>query len=79
MVSGALQPAAHAANALIYGFTQNAYWILAVPTVLIGVFYFKESLLSLWICLAIFTVIVAPVQFLLLRSIDFEKVTRARK
>lgn len=61
VVSGALQPASHSVNTLIYGFTQNAYWIFAVPTVLVGVFAYDESLLSLWICLAIFTMVVAPV------------------
>lgn len=78
IVAGALQPVGYSVNHLIYGFTQNAYWILAVPTVYIGVFGFDETLKALWICLAIFTMIVAPVTFFLLRSIDFKQVVEAK-
>ena len=77
VVSGALQPAGYSVNHLIYGFTQNAYWILAAPTVAIGVFAFDKSLKMLWVCLAIFTMLVTPVTVYLLRSIDFDQISEA--
>lgn len=79
VVSGALQPVHNFVNHLVYGFTQSAYWILAAPVCLIGVFTFDETLKTLWVCLAVFTMLIAPITFFLLRSIDFMQVVAARK
>lgn len=70
VVSGSLS-AVSSANKLAIGFSQSAYWIVAVPVCLVGVFVFNESLKSLWVCLAVFTMMITPITCMLLRAVDF--------
>jgi hypothetical protein len=66
VVSGALSSVGSSVNKLVYIFTQNAYWIVAAPICLLGVFTFNESLAMLWVFLALFTMLIMPITFMLL-------------
>lgn len=79
VVQGALNSVSSLANKLAYGFTQSAYWIIAAPVVLIGVFVYDETLKMLWVCLAVFSMLICPIAFILLRQIDFVQVVQERK
>lgn len=71
VISGALNAVSFSMDSWMFSFTQNAQWILAAPLCLIGVFAFDETLKMLWVCLSVFTMIVSPISFFLLRNVDY--------
>jgi Na+-driven multidrug efflux pump len=78
VISGALSSVS-SSNQIINGYSQGAYWLVAAPMCLVGVLYLDETLETLWVCLALFALLITPVTFALLNSIDFITLTSERK